>query len=313
MRVAALLPQPRLSKYLEDAFSNGSEKLQNEGFNQTASLTGKIPLAVRQAVLKRLADEILSAKDTSALLRVEALVARLPRDLGAEYVQRRRLLLWRYTKIVDATVSLIWPNAIFDMMRRPFSPKRAKDTATLRVRNALKFGTAVVAYVPLFLSLSLLGKSGVMENALNIRTLIFGIPKDQYSWIDREPVVLQLILPGSLLVMLIYMTLPLLFRFRAEGDSISLRFFVRQLRNWKAIGEIATLLFIWLIVFGSITGIAFILGQGISFAASNFFNLAFSIPEIILGFGAIAILSIGTIAAIQFNTNKKKAKIIKYI
>lgn len=309
MRVAALLPQTTLSSYLEETFSNGSDKAQNEGFNQTSSLIGKIPNAVRRAVLKRLADEILGAKDASALLRVEALIARLPRDLGAEYVQRRCLLLWRLTKIVSTTALITRPTALVGLVKGQLdTQKKARNAATLRTRGALMFGTMVVAYIPLLLSISL---RGTAQASLSIQTLLFGSPSEVSAWMDKGAWMGQAIVACSVIVMLIYMMFPVLFRFRDAGEPLNVRFFVRRFGRRKAAAETVKLFTVMLLGMGTVGAVAYVFGLGVSFAASHVFGLVFSAPVMVLGAGALAVLSVGSLFTMGlFSARRRRASLL---
>lgn len=306
MRVAALLPQTTLSRYLEETFSNGSEKAQNEGFNQTASLIGKIPTAVRQAVLKRLANEILGAQDASVLLRVEALIARLPSDLGADFVQRRCLLLWRLTKFFSTVTSFVWPNALVVVERLLNPQKKMKNAATLRTRTAIIFGSIVIWYVPLLLTMALFGDAGVTEASRNIALLFFGGPIELFALMNKEVWRGQAVVACTLLAALIYIALPLLYRFRAAGEPLNGSFFVRRVWHRKALVEIVTSFIAFLLILGAVCVATYVLGYAVSFAASHAFGLVLPIPDFILGMGAFVVLSVGSVFTIGLISARQK-------
>jgi hypothetical protein len=314
MRVAALLPKITLSWYLEETFSNGSDEAQNEGFNQTAALMGKTPAAVRRAVLNRLADEILGAKDASAQLRVEALIARLPRDLGAEYVQRRCLLLRKLTKIVSTAASPIWPNALAGVARMLHSPqKKAKNAATLRTRGALMFGLIVVSYIPILLSFVLLGKGGTAEVPQSIQKTLFGDPSELLSWMNKGAWREQTIVACSMLVMSIYMMFPLLFRFRADGEPLNVGFFVRRFGRRKAVAETVKSFTVMLLGIGAVGVAAYVLGLGLSFAVSHVLGHVLSAPNMILGMGVLAALGVSSVFSMElFSVRQRRASLLLF-
>ncbi|MGQ2992674.1 NACHT domain-containing protein [Variovorax sp.] len=293
MQVASLLPQLTLSNYLKEVFLKGSDKAQNEGFNQTTSLVGPFPSSVRQAVLKRLANEILGAKDASSLLRVEALAARLPRDLGAEYVQRRCLLLWRLTTLVNGTALLAFPKALTRTLLARFDlHASAKEIATERTRAALVFGTMVITYIPVLLSVAVLGKRRSAELTPAIELLFVGDSSYLASWISKGTWIEHAIVIFSFAVTLIYLVFPVLFRFRATGEPLSASFFARRLRRKKAILETGQSIGIALLGVSAAGAVAYLLGWGMSFLSHYALNVTLSTPNILLGIAALAILSV---------------------
>lgn len=295
MKVAALLPQETLAVYLEEAFTSGSQKTQDEGFNQTVSLVGRIPTAVRDAVLKRLSDEILSAKDASALLRVEALVARLPVELGASHVQRRCLGLWRLTKAIGTLVSAVSPVVILGPLRRLFYPlkeTRSKNAATVRTRAALIFGMLFIVYVPLLLSMALRSRRGPAELSSRMDALLSMGPAEMLALIRNsswgEPT--MVICVGFAL--LIYASFPIRYRFRAVGERLTVGFFIRRVRHRKAFLETLKITSGGLLLL-CIAGVAaYILGLLVSAIATHAFGIVHSVPLIALGLGALVALSL---------------------
>ncbi|MEO9383659.1 NACHT domain-containing protein [Chromobacterium phragmitis] len=308
MRVAALLPQTTLSQYLEETFSNGSDKAQNEGFNQTVSLIGKTPSAVRQAVLNRLSDEILGAKDSSALLRVEALIARLPRDIGAEHVHRRCLLLWRLTKIVNTTVSLSWPNALDGVVRKLLNRLvMTKDVASIRTFFAMVVSGAVISNLPLLLFISLFDKHGVAKLSRNFKVLWFGGPDELFTWMRKGEWVGLTVVICSILISMIF---PVIFRFRMIGESLSIRFFVRRFGSLKGVLDTIKLITVTLLGMSILWVGIYFLGGGVSFVASHVFGLVLSAPNMILGIGALVVLSFGLfLAMLIFSVRRRRVSL----
>ncbi|WP_454733796.1 MULTISPECIES: NACHT domain-containing protein [Cupriavidus] len=286
MRVAALLPQTTLSRYLEETFSTGSDKAQSEGFRQTASLIGTVPIAVRRAVLKRLADEILGAKDSSALLRMEALVARLPRDLGAEYVQRRCRLLWRMTQLVSSTELLTLSVAVLGLlMARIPRQQRVKNQATLRTRAALVFGGIGITYIPLLLLMGF----GTAKASLGLPLIHVELPS------TPSRAALGLAIAGCyVLAISIYLFFPLLFSFRAIGEPLTFGFFIRRYgRQSRIIGALKTIAFTVLMIAG-VGVICYGIGAVLSFSARKLVGYTPTAPDIVLGLGVAAVLMISS-------------------
>jgi hypothetical protein len=285
IRNAALLPQATLARYLEEIFLAGSDKAQNEGFNQTASLIGQIPVAVRQAVLKRLSDEILSAKDASALMRVEALVARLPRELGAEYVQRRSLMLWRLTKVISTALSLTWPTALIGRLRAVFDPQgNGKNAAARRTQAALLIGAMSIVYLLPVTTMVMLGPRAMHELAAAMDT---GGTRGLLDWWGAKSLGQQTILVSCALATLVYTTFPVLFRFRATGEPLNVGFFMRRMNQRRAFFEPVATVAIGFLGVSVLGAIAYFIGLGLATAANLMFGLVIAAPKVFLGIGAL--------------------------
>jgi hypothetical protein len=309
MKVASLLPQETLGAYLEEAFASGSQKTQDEGFNQTVSLVGRIPTAVRNAVLKRLSDEILSAKDTSALLRVEALVARLPVELGANHVQRRCLVLWRLTNIISTGASAVSPAAMGRPLRALWNPlKHSKNAATFRTRSALLLGGMLVIYGPLFLYMALVRRHTPTEMNLRMEHLISIGPTAILSLI-RTPTLADLTMTiCTVVVCLFYLTFPIRYRFRAVGEKLTLGFFARRICHIKGIVETLKVAVGALLALCTAGGIAYVLGLLMTIVASHAFGIVHSIPLLVLGLGALIALTVlftVVVASVAFRIERR--------
>lgn len=312
MRVGSLLPQATLARYLEETFSHGSERAQSEGFNQTAALIGEIPSAVKRAVLNRLADQILGARDTSALLRMDALVARLPRDIGADYVQRRCLVLWKLTKLVSTTApKAAFPLEFFTKLKARLDPHGAlKDAATQRTRLVIMFGALIVAYVPFLLAISLRPRNG-SEGALSSeKALTFRNAGDLFAWVSEGTWAGNTFVACSAIVFLIYALFPVLFRFRAAGEALNLRFFVRRFGRRRAIAEVLTFIALMGVAIGVVAAAAYVFGRGIASVATHLFGIDLSVPAMILGLGTLSLMGVGSvlIAGVRLGRRTHSAK-----
>ncbi|MGE2417562.1 NACHT domain-containing protein [Enterobacter hormaechei] len=105
LRLGGLLPQDTLVDYLVDAFNHGTEQERLHAFRLTR-FTTELPKAARTAVLKMLFVQVISARDRSEQLTVEALAARLPSSLGARFVVSRGKKLRRHLRWMKRIVSL---------------------------------------------------------------------------------------------------------------------------------------------------------------------------------------------------------------
>lgn len=313
VRVAALLPQATLGKCLEETFLVGSDKAQSEGFNHTTALVGEIPSAVKQAILDRLADEILGAKDASALLRMEALVARLPRDLGAEYVYRRCVLLRKATKLVSFTGLTTRLTAAIDVVTTLFTAQEKKrHAATLDTRAALLLGALIVIYMPALLAVALLSNHDSNEMLRALQGLLVGSPTKLYAWIHSSKGILRTIGVCSFLVTLTYLIFQVLFRFRATGEPLNVGFFIRRLGRRTAVVETAMIFAVALLLMGILGAIAYAIGFGVSFAANHVLGFVISAPNLVVGIGVMVLLSWGSLLIFAFLSFRRKRELRRW-
>lgn len=313
VRVATLLPQATLGKCLEETFLVGSDKAQSEGFNHTTALVGEIPSAVKQAILDRLADEILGAKDASSLLRMEALVARLPRDLGAEYVYRRCVLLRKATKLVSFTGLTTRLAAAIDVVTTLFTAQEKKrHTATLNTRAALLMGASIVIYMPTLLSVALLSNHDSNEMLRALQVLLVGNPTKLYAWIHSSKGILPAIGVCSFLVTLTPLIFQVLFRFRATGEPLNVGFFIRRLGRRTAVVETAMISAVALLLMGILGAIAYAIGFGVSFAANHVLGFVISAPNLVVGIGVMVLLSWSSLLIFAFLSFRRKRELRRW-
>jgi len=88
LRLGGLLPHDTLVKYLVETFDHGTKAERFHAFRQ-AAFTSKLPDLAKTAVLKMLSDQVILASNRADQLTVEALAARLPSSLGANFVVSR--------------------------------------------------------------------------------------------------------------------------------------------------------------------------------------------------------------------------------
>lgn len=125
LRLGGLLPENTLVEYLVDAFSHGTEQERFHAFRLTR-FTSELPETARNAVLKMLSDQVISARDRAEQLTVEALAARLPSGLGAGFVVARGKKLRRQLRWMRKVVSLFSFRGTAPMLTRffPWSLKK---------------------------------------------------------------------------------------------------------------------------------------------------------------------------------------------
>lgn len=100
IKFGGLLPHDILVSYLVQAFSDGTLAQRANAFRQ-AGFVSKLPDLAKEAVLEMLSDQVIITQDRSSQLNLEALAARLPTDMGADFViaranSIRKKLRWVY-------------------------------------------------------------------------------------------------------------------------------------------------------------------------------------------------------------------------
>lgn len=103
LRLGGLLPQDTLVEYLIEAFSHGTELERLHAFKQ-AGFTSELPDIVRNAVLKMLSTQVILAENRADQLTIEAMAARLPPALGANFVVSRGKRLRRHLRWVRKSI-----------------------------------------------------------------------------------------------------------------------------------------------------------------------------------------------------------------
>lgn len=94
LSVGGLMPANSLIEILEDSVRFGSEQLLRVAFRQCLFLS-QIPPSLVGWLRRRLSEESLAARGQGELLKIEALGARLPQLVGAEYISKRCRLFRR--------------------------------------------------------------------------------------------------------------------------------------------------------------------------------------------------------------------------
>lgn len=309
IQVSALLPQATLGKYLEETFTSGSESAQNEAFNNIAALIGQIPVAVQRAVLNRLADEILNAYDTSAVLRVEALIARLPREFGAQYVQRRCIMLRRLTKIVSAPAEVVWPSALVSVLRSLFFAKKIFSNAeNRRTTSAMFFCLTVVLYTPVLLHVSMSNRRMSDEPGRNLYWLFVENP----AWLASGAWVEKIVTIGALFVMIIFTMFPIIFSYRAEGEALTIRFFARRIGRLNLFTEFLRKCFYGALGTALGWGLMYVFGAFVAFTAHHVLGVKFSAPDWLLGFVTVMVLLVCSAVIVGVMVSRRERESVAF-
>lgn len=306
LRVAGLLPQDVLCEYLETAFTSGSERAQNEAFNQTTSLIGSTPAPVKRAVLQRLSSGVLGARDRSALLRIEALAARLPQELGADYVLQRCQLLWRLTQTVLRVLAAIVPEQPVLALRQVLSLEtRTKNSSIQRTKSALFAGALFCAYVPMIL-IALIREHVTVPHDAAAKVFPSLLHGELLSSIGTTNLIGHRIwLVGlALLPLMAYCIFPVLFKYRSEGERLTPKFFIRRLGD-TSLPEVAKVAAFVFVFFGAVFGGIHLLGLGIVWVAKNLFNFEFSAPIFVVGIFAMMFLAISTVVSAEVISRRR--------
>jgi hypothetical protein len=132
LRLGGLLPSSVLITYLVESFAHGTEAERTLAFRQ-AAFTSKLPEPAKLAVLEMLSDQTLLAKDRADQLSLEALAARLPKNIGADFViargsKIRRNLRW--INVIGGISRVMYPK---QFMRRTLETLKAPRFSILNL------------------------------------------------------------------------------------------------------------------------------------------------------------------------------------
>lgn len=297
MQVASLLPQKILESYLEETFSNGSEKAQYEAFKQAASLVGSVSVAVRKAVLNHLSEEILSAKNSSAILRVEALIARLPPEFGAWYVLRRCEFLWGVSFFINNYLGASAWTGIAETILT--SGRKSDRGGSFKVYLTLVYGSVFV--VSAFVLSVMSWKLGFA--AANLRVWVEGMHnqdhvvflKHAYSGLLKSPTFVVFVAAFTGLVL----CLPLILKFKSVGEPIGLRYLLGSIFNTKKFLSFIFEGLIVLLSIGFVFGLVYLVGAAFSYSMSFLFGVVFDLHTIVVGFLVMTFVGVAFIFATE--------------
>lgn len=106
IRLGGILPHEVLIDYLASSFASGTKDEREQAFKQ-AIFAPMLPEKSRASVLQMLSDEVLLAHDRADQLRVEALAARLPSSIGANFVVNRCGRIRRKLQILQKCAGVV--------------------------------------------------------------------------------------------------------------------------------------------------------------------------------------------------------------
>lgn len=106
IRLGGLLPHDVLIEYLVETFAGGTSGEREQAFKQAVFATA-LPEESRSAVLQMLSDEVLMADNRADQLSVEALAARLPSSMGANFVVARSASIRGKIKVFRKVTSIL--------------------------------------------------------------------------------------------------------------------------------------------------------------------------------------------------------------
>ncbi|MFG6488608.1 NACHT domain-containing protein [Roseateles sp. BYS78W] len=290
VRLGALLPQKALANCLIDTFNFGSQTAQSIAFGQTFALRGTIPEVVRTAVLERLAAGVLKARDRAAVLRLEALVARLPPEVGARHVFKRCLLIKTFVGAANSLVRVfLTPLQILALAKTP----RARLQSFLKRQEssplvAIFAMGIMVFYVSCLLAILVIG---VDMGAAGGR---FGTV-DLLTWLSVGSSWSKLVVAAVMALAATYLTIPILYAVKAHGDELGAGFFLSRIASVGYIKGALRGISINIAVLGGLGLLVFGLGRLITIIAA-YSGYAIQSSPWIIGILPLLALVIGLVA-----------------
>ncbi|MGK2887565.1 MAG: NACHT domain-containing protein [Rhodococcus sp. (in: high G+C Gram-positive bacteria)] len=198
IELGGLLPDPILGEFISSAAANGPTSLREIAYKQSIFLI-TVPDSVAAFIRTWLADEVLAAHGPTGILRVLALMHRLPDDIGAVHVYRRCMLL-RKAFITDTLLQRLVARTYGVMTDVRHSP--SMDTR----RRLRQFSSLVVPLLGVLVSV--------------VALLVLNLPLDAHSSRSGQSywMLFTLVLASYLPFML---WVAVQWRFRAEGRPIT--------------------------------------------------------------------------------------------
>ncbi|WP_457351665.1 NACHT domain-containing protein [Roseateles sp. P5_D6] len=275
LALGGLLPSDLLSRYLSESFKSGTRRAQSQAFAQVTLLRGSINRIVRDAVLQRLADGVVSAKGRADIFRLEALAARLPFELGAEHVFRRSLVLWKFS------CAFKWLVEIFIFPLRSLLWLKYRLRPSIRLKGAPDVGLTIFIvgfclYISAAFALeSLLGGGSSQLDRVSMSNWDLSLFRD---WALNSSTANKVTVLLILMLCVLYLMIPAVYSLRAEPQRIRLSF-IRKLLNAQMMTEVIVGLILLAIVGGVLWGV----GVGVKYLMALLFGVSIGRHAILVG------------------------------
>lgn len=273
MQVSGLLPQLTLNKYLEETFTFGSSKAQGLAFNQTTSVTGTFGESIKLKVLEHLASEILNAKDSTEIRRLQAIIAKLPDEIGASHVEKRCLFLRKLVNIIRKIESILYINAFFRLNNTLNSFFNVEKFNLINNTAQSIFLRGIIVYCYSFLIMNVLLHFPIIINKL---TNYFNLVIIDYHFNS------QTILTTYFLYIVFFIYCVFNYIFRAVGQKLTFKYLIQYFKDIKFLINIKNNL-IHLFLPLILIFIIYTLGYTGKFISNEIFNAAIVQPVLIVG------------------------------
>jgi|GEM_PF-901085 len=279
LRLGGLLPQDTLVNYLVEVFDNGTESERAQAF-RLATFTSSLPESAREFVLAMLSDQVLEVKNRAEQLNLEAIAARLPTNIGANFVVNRCNRIRRNFR---------WLLNLVSFLRISYSSSIVGQSTQLIINNSFEsieatpknqifLPTAVALILPLVVLIALTATCVNSLTAAPSLTL----------W-------LMSIITGVATLTYILMFCPYLVR--SIGKAITVSDSIKWIRNHFKLGSCVLFVLILCSFGAGVFLIGWPLGFAINWVARNYLNFGFistdtPSPEQLAALGIGAIISL---------------------
>lgn len=178
LRLGGILPHNVLVDYLVESFANGTQVERAYAFRQAAFTSG-LPESARISVLQMLSDRVILAKDRADQLSLEALAARLPISMGANFVVIRGNRLRRHIGWVHKIITVgryLFPMEFLERAIRMFKNSSFSVRELLNgSRQAVPTAASLVFPLLLLIPALVVGAMQLIREPIHMHWILFAL------------------------------------------------------------------------------------------------------------------------------------------
>lgn len=255
LRLGGLLPHQTLVTYLVEVFDNGTESERAQAF-RLATFTSGLPESARAFVLTMLSDQVLLVQNRAEQLNLEAIAARLPSSMGANFVVSRGNRIrrnFRWIIKIGSFLRIDLLSSTFELSTELVMNSTLGSSQSTN-KNQILLPTAFGLTFPLII---------LMPLTIMCITNLLATPT----------IVLWLLTTTTAIATLSYCLMFCPYLVRSQGKEITVSDSAKWLlKHFTPLNCIKTLLMVFLIGL-AVFLIGWPLGYGINWAMRNYFNI----------------------------------------
>lgn len=292
VRLSALLPQLVLTRYIATTFRTGTARAEAVAFQQTTALRGKAPRVVGEAVLRHLSAETLASTDTAALLRLEALTARLPVSVGAITVYRRNLRLRAVLNTLGQVTRFLVPirmmNKVEELVDQALFGTIPSSRHEPQFMHMLALGTIAIAQ---FVTTLVHVVDGHFHSEVAPRSLAERLSDNNLGsaiqWWGETTLLAKWPMLISLAVLALYLILVVVYSLRAKGEPLGVRYFLKQMTDVRTLKRHLRSLGLATVLMVTLSGGIYFVGEAAKWGLVSFGLLGEEVSPVLVGFAVV--------------------------